>query len=154
MTRGVATYIRTVFAFAVGVGADLILFADAYPYGARYQHQHLIGINVIWLTLLLSFLCSFALDFNRRHPREGSLTPGTWLGTFDSLGLLIPSAIVAGLTVTHTIVLIRDMIIDPTTHNLLPFEYIFAWVTVGVPALAGSMLARAISWVFSRRRAQ
>ena len=59
-----------------------------------------------------------------------------------------------GLTITHTIVLIRDVTIDPTTHNLLPFEYIFMWIAVGVPAVAGSMLARAIFWVFNRFRVQ
>lgn len=59
-----------------------------------------------------------------------------------------------GQTITHTVVLIRDVTADPTTHNLLPFEYIFAWIAVGVPAVAGSMLARAISWVLDRLRAQ
>jgi hypothetical protein len=136
------------------VGIDLILSADAYPYGECFQHQTLIGINVIWLMLLLPFLCSFALDFKWRHLRGGSPTPGAWLAAFDSRGFLIPSAIVIGLTVTHTTVLIRDMMIDPTTHDLLPFEYVFAWITVGVPALAGSMLAHAISWIFNRFRVQ
>jgi hypothetical protein len=153
MTHSVVTYIRTVLAFVTGVGIDLILFADAYPYGERYQHQSLIGISIFWLGLLLAFLCSFALDLKRRDPRGESPDSG-WIAKFDSLGLLIPSAIVIGLTITHTIVLMRDMTIDPTTHNLLPFEYIFAWIAVGVPAVAGSMLARAMFWVFNRFRVQ
>ncbi len=152
-THGVVIYIRTALAFAIGVGIDLVLFADAYPYGERYQHQSLIGISISWLGPLLAFLCSFALDFKRRGPRGESPAPG-WIAKFDSLALLIPAAMVIGLTVTHTIVLIRDVTIDPTTHNLLPFEYIFAWVAVGVPAVAGSMLARAIFWVFSRFKVQ
>ncbi|MGB6537975.1 MAG: hypothetical protein WBF58_18645 [Xanthobacteraceae bacterium] len=153
MTRGVVTYIRTVLAFAIGAGIDLILFADTYPYGERYQHQSLVGISISWLGPLLTFLCSFVLDFKRRDPRRESSAPG-WIAKFDSLALLIPSAIVIGLTITHTIVLIRDVTIDPTTHSLFPFEYILAWVTVGVPAVAGSMLARAFFWVFSRFRVQ
>jgi hypothetical protein len=153
MTHGVVTYIRTVLAFVIGVGIDLILFADAYPYGERYQHQSLIGFSIFWLGPLLAFLCSFALDFKRRDSRGESPASG-WIAKFDSLGLLLPSAMVIGLTITHTIVLIRDMIIDPTTHNLLPFEYIFAWIAVGVPAVAGSMLARAMFWVFNRFRVQ
>jgi hypothetical protein len=149
MRQGVVIYIRTVLAFAIGVGIDLILFADAYPYGERYQHQSLVGISIYWLGPLLTLLGSFALDFKGRNRRGGSPAPG-WIADFDSFGLLIPSVIVIGQTITHTIVLIRDVTIDPTTHNLLPFEYIFAWIAVGVPAVAGSMLARAISWVFDR----
>jgi hypothetical protein len=151
--QGVVIYIRTALAFAIGVGIDLILFADAYPYGERYQHQSLVGISIYWLGPLLTLVCSFILDFKGRNPRGGSRAPG-WIANFDSFGLLIPAAIVIGQTITHTIVLIRDVTIDPTTHNLLPFEYIFAWVAVGVPAVAGSMLARAISWIFDRLRAQ
>ena len=153
MKQGGVIYIRTVLSFAVGVGIDLILFADAYPYGERYQHQSLVGISIYWLGPLLTLLCSFALGFKEQHSRGGSLDPG-WIANFDSIGLLIPSVIVIGQTITHTIVLIRDVTIDPTTHNLLPFEYIFAWIAVGIPAVAGSMLARAIYWVFDRFRAQ
>ncbi len=149
MKQGGVIYIRTVLAFAVGAGIDLILFADLYPYGERNEHQSLLGISIYWLGPLLTLLCSFALDFKERCPRGGSLD-SRWIANFDSFGLLIPSVIVIGQTITHTIVLIRDVTIDPTTHNLLPFEYIFAWIAVGVPAVAGSMLARVISWVFDR----
>ena len=61
---------------------------------------------------------------------------------------------VVGVSVAHTIVLIRDVTIDPTIHNLLPFEYIIAWIIVGLPALAGSMLARTTSWALNRVRVQ
>jgi hypothetical protein len=153
MKQGVVIYIRTVLAFAIGVVIDLILFADAYPYGERYQHQSLVGIGIYWIGPLLALLCSFALDFKGRNPRGGSRASG-WIANFDSFGLLIPSVIVIGQTISHTIVLIRDVTIDPTTHTLLPFEYIFAWIAVGVPAVAGSMLARAFSWMFDRLPAQ
>ena len=153
MAQGGVTYIRALLAVAVGATIDLLLFADAYPYGDRYQHQSLFAINVVWLALLLAFLCAFALDFSRKYARGESPASGL-IASMDSIGLLIPSAIVFGLTIMHTIVLIRDVTIDPTTHNLLPFEYIFMWIVVGVPAVAGSMLARAISWLFNRFRAQ
>ena len=39
MTQGVVTYIRTALACAIGVGIDFILFAEAYPYNERFQHQ-------------------------------------------------------------------------------------------------------------------
>jgi hypothetical protein len=154
MTQGGVISIRILLALAIGVGIDLILFADAYPYGERYQHQSLFGIGAFWLGPLLTLLCAFALDFTRKHSRGAGRAPGGWLASIDSSGLLIPSAIVIGQTITHTIVLIRDVTIDPTTHNLLPFEYIFMWIAVGVPAAAGSLLARAMSWLFNRFRAR
>jgi len=142
-------YMRTLLAFVIGVAIDLILFADTYPYGERYQHQSLVGINVIWLAALLAFLCAFALAFKPKH--GGSSVPKL-IASIGSSSLLIPSVIVIGQTMTHTIVLIYDLTIDPTTHNLLPFEYIFMWIAVGIPAVAGSMLARAVSWLFDRFR--
>jgi hypothetical protein len=42
------------------VGLDLILGGHTYPYGERFLHQYLIGIDVAWLNLLFAFLCSFA----------------------------------------------------------------------------------------------
>jgi hypothetical protein len=58
------------------------------------------------------------------------------------------------VSIAHTVVLIRNTTIDPTTRNLLPFEYITRWITVGLQALAGSMLARAMSWALNRVRVQ
>jgi len=110
--------------------------------------------DVVWLDLLFAFLCSLALCFNRRPLRGENRTLAPWLVEFDSSGLLIPLAMVVGVTIAHTIVLIRDVMIDPTTHNLLPLEYIIALITVGLPALAGSMLARAMSWALNCVRVQ
>ena len=154
MTRGVATYIRTTLAFAIGVGTDFILFAQAYPYGERSQHQSLAGTNVYLVAPLLALVCAFALNFKGQGSAGKSPAPWAWLRDLDSDGLLIPSAMLIGLTLSHTIVLIQDVINDPTTHTLLGLEYIVAWLTVGVPALAGSMLARAMSWAVNRVRAQ
>lgn len=154
MTHGVVTYIRTTLAFAIGVGIDFILFAEAYPYGERSQHQSLAGNNVYLVAPLLALVCAFALNFKGQDSAGKSPAPGAWLRDLDSRGFLIPWALGIGLTVSHTIVLVRDVIIDPTTHTLLPFEYIVAWLAAGLPALAGSMLARAMSWAVNRVRMQ
>jgi hypothetical protein len=154
MTQGVVTYIRTAIAFAIGAGIDFILFAEAYPYGERSQHQSLAGTNVYLVAPVLALVCAFALNFKGQDSAGKGPAPGAWLRDLDSRGFLIPSALVIGLTVSHTIVLIRDVIKDPTTHTLLPFEYIIAWLTVSLPALAGSMLARAMSWAVNRVRVQ
>jgi hypothetical protein len=154
MTRAVVTYIRTAIAFAIGVGIDFILFAEAYPYGERFQHQSLAGSSVYVVVPLLALVCAFALNFKGRGPAGKNPASGAWLRDLDSSGFLIPLALLIGLTLSHTIVLIRDVISDPTTHTLLPFEYVVAWLTAGVPALAGSMLVRAMSWAVDRVRAQ
>jgi hypothetical protein len=158
MTSGVTTSIRTVLAFAIGLGIDLMLFGDAYPISQRHHHQQFIGssigINFTWLIALAAFLCAFALDFKRRPPGGRTQASGGGLAALDARGLLIPLAIVTGLTITHTVVVIRDATLDPTTHNLLPFEYLIVLVVVGIPALAGSLFARAASWMFSRLQMQ
>lgn len=142
MPPGALICIRMALAFAAGVALDLVLAGELYPYGERFQHQYLIGINIAWLNLLFSFLCSLALCFDWRLRRGGNAT------------LLIPLAMVAGVSIAHTIVLIRDTRNDPTTHNLWPFEYITAWITVGLSALVGSTCARAMSWALNRVRVQ
>ena len=82
-------------------------------------------------------MCSLVLGCTRRQARV----------------VVIPLAILSGLTLTHTVVLVRDVAVDPTTHNLVPFEYLYAWITVGFPAFIGSVLARAICWVRDHRGA-
>ncbi len=154
MTYGALIWIRTTLAFAIGVGIDFILFAEAYPYGERSQHQSLAGTNVYLVAPLLALVCAFALNFKGQDSARESAAAGAWPRYLDSRGFLIPLAMVIGLTLSYTIMLIRDMINDSTTHNLLPFEYIIAWLTVGLPALAGSMLARAMSWAVNRVRVQ
>jgi len=152
MTQGGVTYIRTTLAFAIGVGLDFVLFAEAYPYGERFQHQSLADVSVYSVAPLLAFVCAFALNFKGRDSAGKSRAPGAWLADLDSSGFLIPFALLTGLTLSHTTVLIRDVINDPTTHTLLPFEYVVAWIAVGLPALAGSMLARALTWAVNRVR--
>ncbi|HXP04111.1 MAG TPA: hypothetical protein VN808_08325 [Stellaceae bacterium] len=126
------------FALALGLGCDFLIFPDAYPYSEHYRHPlpTVAGISLFWLALVLPFMCSLALGCTRRRARVA----------------VIPLAIVAGLTLTHTIMLVKDVAADPTTHNLVPFEYLYAWITVGIPAFIGSALARAICWARDRRR--
>jgi hypothetical protein len=151
--RTLITSARVALALAVGVAYDLTVFLDAYPYNQRAQHELYNSSSGLLIAMLIPLICAFLLDFKVLRPRNDTRAASTRSGvlaSLDSLGLLIPCAIILGVTLTHTIVLIRDTIIDPTTHNLLPFEYIFVWIMVGVPALAGSMLARGICWTIRR----
>jgi hypothetical protein len=152
--RNLITSVRVALALAVGAFYDLTVFLDAYPYNQRSQHElYNSGSSGLLIAMLIPLVCAFLLDFKVLRPRDDARSTRNSVGvlaSLDSLGLLIPCAIILGVTLTHTIVLIRDTAIDPTTHNLLPFEYIFVWIMVGVPAIAGSMLARGICWTIRR----
>jgi len=145
--------IRVVLAFAIGVG---IVLVEAWAYG--FQHWYPIGINIVWLKMLIAFFGSFALAFKWRPLRGESPAPEPWLADLDSSGLLIPLVMVVGVTVMETVGLIRDTMIDPTTlpfnYVALAFQYFNKWLVLGLPALAGSMLARAMSWAVNRVRVQ
>jgi len=157
MIRSTMTSMRFVFAFTVGALFDLFVMRDAFSYSDRDWLGSHIVISPFWLTLVFLFLCSFVLDFKMQHSRGGTPPPPhpvTLCGALDLHGLLIPFVILLGLTITHTIVLIRDTIIDPTTHNLMPFEYILSWFIAGIPTFIGSILARVVSKVLNRIGAQ
>jgi hypothetical protein len=132
MLRNFTMSVRVAFAFAAGALFDLFVLRDAFSYrdrGLPFSHA---TTGQVWLALAFLFLCAFILNLRARA------------------SVLIPAVIVLGMTAVHTIVLIADISIDPTTHNLFPIEYIFAWATVGIPALAGALLAAATSKVFSQ----
>jgi len=151
MTHSPLTYVRALFAFTVGVGIDLVLSADAYAYGDRFHHQNLIGINVFWLMLVLPFLCSFALEFKWRH--QGGESPTLAAFDFPRLADPIGHRDRADRYAHHRV----DSGYDDRSYDTqprAPFEYLFAWVTVGIPALTGSMLARATCWMVNRLRVQ
>jgi hypothetical protein len=143
-------WIRVVLAFAIGVG---IVVLEVAAYASYERNQSLIGVNIVWLEMLLAFVGAFALAFKWRPLRGGSPAPGAWLADIDSSGLLIPLVMVAGVTVAETIGLIRHVMIDPSTLPIsyvhLAFQFIQKWLELGLAALAGSMLARAMSWAAS-----
>ncbi len=54
-------------------------------------------------------------------------------------------AILLGVIATHIVLLIRDLITDPTSHSLWPFELLLWAIVVGVPALLGAVLAKFVA---------
>jgi hypothetical protein len=65
------------------------------------------------------FLCSFLFEFQvrRSHKRHADPTGGGDAST-GSGGVRIPLAILLGAFITHTVLLIRDVIADPTSQRL------------------------------------
>ena len=155
MTDGTRIAIRLACAFAVGALFDLFALRDAFPYSDRdWLGTH--AMHPFWLMLAGLTICAFMFDLGKGRSGAGAATPRASLSlraSLDASGLLIPFVILLGATVARTFVVIRDTIIGPTSHNLLPFEYLLAWLVVGIPAVAGSMAARAASWLRNRTRA-
>jgi hypothetical protein len=112
--------LRLLASAAVGVFADLFGMGDAYSYTARMRTHHLAAEYWVLVALLLGPLI---LNFGARRT------------------LAISAAVWVGMAVTHTIVLIREVSADPTSHDLLPFEYIMLCV-LAIPALLGAAIGR------------
>jgi len=135
-------------AFAIGALSDVLLIRNGFSYSGLTLLDKYPAIWPGWLTFI--FLCSFLLDFKLQHSRAGHSdpsAPGPSREFAGSHGLPIPLAILLGMIVTHTTLLIRDLIADPTSHNLWPFEYLFWTIVVAAPACLGSILARVIAKV-------
>ena len=153
MTDGTRIAIRLACAFAAGAVFDLFALRDAFPYSDRdWLGTH--TMPPFWLMLAGLTICAFVLDLGKSHLGAGTATARTIRASLDASGLLIPFVILLGATAARAFVVIRDTIIDPTSHNLLPFEVLLAWVVVGIPAVAGSMAARVASWLRHRSRPQ
>jgi hypothetical protein len=127
-------------AFVLGALSDVLLIRNGLALGGRTLLDRYPVIWPVWLAFVL--VCSFLLELGLRYsPTAYSGRPASALahGT-----LVIPLAILLGMAITHTVLLIRDVIVDPTSHNLWPFEYIFWGFVIVAPAFIGSLLARLI----------
>jgi hypothetical protein len=128
------------WAFAVGAISDVLLIRN----GLAYAGPTLLDrYPVIWLPwIAVVFLCSFFLEFQVRRAREKHAGPTDGGGAAGSFGgVRIPLAILLGAFITHTVLLIRDVIADPTSHNIWPIEYLFWGVVLAVPSFLGWGLA-------------
>jgi hypothetical protein len=97
--------LRLVAAAGVGAFADFYLMGDAYSYTARMRGSYPFNASALWCALAALVVAPLILNFGA------------------SRTLLTSAAVWAGLVITHTIVLIKEISADPTSHNLFPFEY-------------------------------
>ena len=112
--------LRFLAAALVGLFADLFGMGDAYSYQARMRGLHTVAL---WCALAALLLVPAVLNFG------------------EKLTLRIAAAVWSGMAVPHTLVLIREISVDPTSHNLWPFEYIILCL-FAVPALLGGVAGR------------
>jgi len=130
-------------AFAMGAISDLVLINNALAYGGGKLLNKYPVIWPIWLILIL--LCASVLEFQIWRARSIKADPNAPAATStsrDSSGVRIPLAILLGAFTSHTILFIRDVIADPTSHNLWPLEYAFWGIVLAAPSFFGWSLAR------------
>jgi len=133
---------RTVLAllgFMIGALSDGLFIRNGLSLSGPTLLDTYPVIWPVWLVAVL--ISSFVLEI-LRGGHLGAIGPSRESVGFSNLP--IPLAILLGMVITHTALLIRDITIDTTSHNLWPFEYLFWGVAVGAPAYIGSMLARLI----------
>jgi hypothetical protein len=136
-------YLRTIvslLAFAIGALSDVLLIRNGLSLRGPTLLDKYPIIWPAWLAAVLvsSFLLELAYSYGGRAdvPRARE--------SIGSRGPLIPLAVVLGMVIMHTVLLLRDVTIDPTSHNLLPFEYLFWGFVIAAPAYIGSILARVV----------
>ena len=143
-----------VAAFAAGALSDLVLIRNGLSYGEPTLLDRNPLLWPVWLASII--VCALLLEYKQRQGRPASSTPeasasepGVGSGPApEAVGpraVSIPLAMVLGFFVTHSILLVWDVVTDPTSHNLWPIEYLFWGVVIAVPAWAGSLLARVIA---------
>jgi hypothetical protein len=123
----------TLTAFAIGALSDFFLIRNGLSYGGQTLLDKDPALWPIWLAGIA--VCTYLLENMRRAARNKERTlsaPGPAL------------ALLFGAMITHAVLFIHDVVADPTTHNLWPFEFLFWGIVVAAPALAGALLARFI----------
>jgi hypothetical protein len=136
------SYLRAaaaLLAFVIGALSDVLLIRNGLSLSGPTLLDTYPAIWPAWLAAVL--VSSFLLEFAHSRSGHANLVPPAreFIGSSD---LLIPLAILLGMLVTHTVLLLRDVIVDPTSHNLWPFEYLFWGFAVAAPGYIGSILAR------------
>jgi hypothetical protein len=116
----------------MGAISDVLLIRNGLSYAGPTRLDRYPAIWPAWLAVI--FLCSFLPEFQVRRSHEGHGDPtGGGDASAGSGGVRIPLAILLGALTTHTVLLIRDVIADPTSHNVWPIEYLFWGVVIAIP---------------------
>jgi hypothetical protein len=128
-----ASTVYALIGLVIGALSDVFLIRNGLSYGGPTLLDKIPILWPVWLAFIL--LCAFLLEWQGRSSQEKNsayIIPGPAL------------AIWLGAIVTHAILFARDLILDPTTHSLWPFEFLFWGIVVAVPAFLGWLLARTI----------
>jgi hypothetical protein len=140
-------------AFTIGAISDVLLIRNGFSYSGPTLLDKYPVIWPVWLTAI--FLCSFLFVFQMYRSHEDYAGHGvarTARASIGSGGIRITLAILLGAFATHSVLLIRDVIADSTSHNVWPIEFLFWAVVLVVPCLVGWGLARVVFGLQNRVR--
>jgi hypothetical protein len=126
--------VSTLIALAIGVLSDIFIVRNGLSSSGRTLLDGHPQLWAVWPVVILA--CSFVLEFRLRTTRDL-----VWPGYLPKPAL----AIFVGFLASHIVLLIRDVIADPTSHNLWPLELALWAVVVGVPALLGAVSAKVVA---------
>lgn len=119
--------IRCLAASAVAAFLWIFWFFDFLPYSKRFGDMQ----RPLWLLALLMFLSGAALSFGSRARHQ-------YFGIRPAR--LIPLVMLLTWWVAQWFLIRHDTRVDPTSHNLLPFEFVLLAI-YWLPAYLGSLLA-------------
>jgi hypothetical protein len=121
------------FAFAVGALSDVFLIRNGLSYSGQTLLDRYPVLWAVWLAGL--FIGALYLGYRRASPQdENPVRPARGPAVAMWLGVMV----------THLVLFIRDVIADPTSHNLWPFEFLFWGIVVAAPVFSGALLATII----------
>jgi hypothetical protein len=126
--------LSTLIALAIGVVSDIVVIRNGLSSPGPTPLDSHPQLWAVWPAVIL--ICSFVLEFRLRMTRDL-----VWPGYLPRPAL----AILLGVVATHIVLLVRDLIADPTSHSLWPLELLLWAIVVGVPALLGAVLAKFVA---------
>lgn len=116
--------VRSAAAFASGVIVYLATLYRGLSYTQRLSLSGTSYLVFVCLLLVMGSILTVGLRFTRYR---------------------IASWMIAGVWVGHIVVVKWDWQVDPTSHNLLPFEFIILGI-VSLPAYVGVAVTHATGW--------
>ncbi len=125
MINNVATLIRCALSAGVAAVTFVLFYYQFLPYSERNRAQ--TGFNAL-IIMILAFLTG--LMFGVGTTRRYVVAAGFMLGMFAANAILFEF----------------DTAVDPTTHNLIPFEFVILGV-LAAPAFVGAAASQVIDSV-------
>jgi drug/metabolite transporter (DMT)-like permease len=120
--------LRTIVALVAGSVAYLLILFRFLSYSERNKLSGDVYLTFAAVALVIGF----------------AVTLGATAGRYRTAGFVL-----LGVCLAHLLVIIADYQQDPTSHNLMPFEFAILCV-VAAPAYAGAGIAHIVDYI--RRR--
>ena len=119
--------------YLAALGAGLLVYLCTLYRFQTYAERNRAGPGVAVAFAGLMLMAGFAVTLGTPHRRY-----------------FIATVALAGAMIGHVFVIFLDCQIDPTNHNLFPFELVFLAI-LSAPVYAGASAAHLVDWLRQRR---